>query len=429
MHHNLIIKDGDTTKVVKEVLVDGIQFFDEKPRAGSTNPVTSDGVFSGLAEVEEAALANIPIAEKTIRFSFGNLEYDPTKDTATSTAGGANAGKPSGKHDGTWKKLVTKYTNIWDYTITGTDLSHEWNNGNTASVGSRFWDDPKNNPISIIATNVSGITNFLRCFQGCYGLVYVCNNFDTSDATNVQLLFSSCHNLESVPDLDLQNCTTLAAVFQDCMKIRKCPKLQFPTAETGYSLQTFFKGCRNLQDNIKLDITGASDITAMFQSCTSLTNIELITSAALTKIEAAFCLCCSLKNKPVISNTENVANMKNLFRGEYSSASPYITDMQLESFPIYDFANVTDMGYYITYDSHLKHIPEFSAPNLQKCMNMFENCANVESGMLRAYTYLKNLGAQITDHTDCFLNCGIDTPTGRAELEQIPASWGGLAEG
>lgn len=44
MHHNLIIKDGDTTKVVKEVLVDGIQFVDEKPRAGSTNPVTSDGV-------------------------------------------------------------------------------------------------------------------------------------------------------------------------------------------------------------------------------------------------------------------------------------------------------------------------------------------------------------------------------------------------
>lgn len=50
MHHNLIIKDGDTTKVVKEVLVDGIQFVDEVPRAGSTNPVTSDGVKGAIGK-------------------------------------------------------------------------------------------------------------------------------------------------------------------------------------------------------------------------------------------------------------------------------------------------------------------------------------------------------------------------------------------
>ena len=51
MHHNLIIKDGDTTKVVKEVLVDGIQFVDDRPRAGSTNPVTSDGVAKANADI------------------------------------------------------------------------------------------------------------------------------------------------------------------------------------------------------------------------------------------------------------------------------------------------------------------------------------------------------------------------------------------
>ena len=51
MHHNLIIKDGDTTKVVKEVLVDGIQFVDEKPRSGSMNPVTSDGVAKSNADI------------------------------------------------------------------------------------------------------------------------------------------------------------------------------------------------------------------------------------------------------------------------------------------------------------------------------------------------------------------------------------------
>jgi len=65
MHHNLIIKDGDTTKVVKEVLVDGVQFVDEKPRAGSTNPVTSDGVKGAIGDTKESLQEQIDeIAEK-----------------------------------------------------------------------------------------------------------------------------------------------------------------------------------------------------------------------------------------------------------------------------------------------------------------------------------------------------------------------------
>ena len=55
MHHNLIIKDGDTTKVVKEVLVDGVQFVDEKPIEGSVNSVTSGGVAAALKDADDKA--------------------------------------------------------------------------------------------------------------------------------------------------------------------------------------------------------------------------------------------------------------------------------------------------------------------------------------------------------------------------------------
>lgn len=52
MNHNLIIKDGDVTKVVKDIhLVDGVQFIDEKPHAGSMNPVTSDGVAKSNTDI------------------------------------------------------------------------------------------------------------------------------------------------------------------------------------------------------------------------------------------------------------------------------------------------------------------------------------------------------------------------------------------
>ena len=51
MFHKQIIKDGDVTKVVKEILVDGQEYVDEKPRKGSVNSVTSGGVAEALGDV------------------------------------------------------------------------------------------------------------------------------------------------------------------------------------------------------------------------------------------------------------------------------------------------------------------------------------------------------------------------------------------
>lgn len=44
MHHNLIIKDGDVTKVEKQILVDGIQLVDKEPIEGSDNLARSGSV-------------------------------------------------------------------------------------------------------------------------------------------------------------------------------------------------------------------------------------------------------------------------------------------------------------------------------------------------------------------------------------------------
>ena len=54
MHHNVIIKDGDTTKYVKKVLVDGVQFVDDAPIKGSSNLVSSNGVAKAIADTKEA---------------------------------------------------------------------------------------------------------------------------------------------------------------------------------------------------------------------------------------------------------------------------------------------------------------------------------------------------------------------------------------
>ena len=51
MHHIKVIKDGNVNKVVKEQLVDGVQYVDDEPREGSLNGITSDAVSKVAGDV------------------------------------------------------------------------------------------------------------------------------------------------------------------------------------------------------------------------------------------------------------------------------------------------------------------------------------------------------------------------------------------
>ena len=56
---------------------------------------------------------------------------------------------------------------------------------------------------------------------------------------------------------------------------------------------------------------------------------------------------------------------------------------------------------------------------------MFQGCTKVTEGALAQYTWFINNNNNITNHSSTFLNCGLDTQTGAAELAQIPVGWGG----
>lgn len=76
----------------------------------------------------------------------------------------------------------------------------------------------------------------------------------------------------------------------------------------------------------------------------------------------------------------------------------------------------------------LHTIPEMNIEaNVTICEEMFKDCPNVKSGQKALYDKLSAI-ATIAFHTDCFKDCGIDTEEGRAELAQIPVSWGGTKE-
>jgi len=119
-------------------------------------------------------------------------------------------------------------------------------------------------------------------------------------------------------------------------------------------------------------------------------------STGVTNMSYMCNYCISLKDVALF-DTSSVTNASNMFNMAFSENVP--------------FTNV------------LSHIPDFNFTALTNASNLFRYCTKVESGALALYTRLNNLGAQITNHSRTFMNCGSDTVTGAAELAQIPSSW------
>ena len=420
--------------------------FDTKPKAGSTNPVTSDGVASGISQsmrdFEEVMYADQEIPASTLRFSFGDLNYDPTQDTTVAsrhnTADRAGGGTPAG-YGGTWKKLRTKYTNIWDYTYVNNTLLNEFDNGNyayEATPATRFWNDVEHNPIKIIASNTAGCESFKRAFQGCWAITEIWE-LDASDALDMGLAFSYCKSLQNICKLDCSSCKNIIAMFQYCFKIDNIELVLIDDDSINNTAQNLFLACESLT-TIKgvLNFKSVTNAQAAFAACRRLNDFVIENTGRITNMSYMFAACSSLSVNFFGSvDTSSTTTIAHILDGHYGSTSGghtiYVTDGIMKNIievPTFNFSNVSNCQWAF-HNCDIKEIDATKLASLSGSVDvrqMFNNNRNCKSGILDAYAVLDTVDS---NHTECFLDCGIDTAEGRAELEQIPASWGGLAEG
>lgn len=440
-----------TGKVIKSILFPSSEFVDTEPREGSMNAVTSGGVAEAIGNVaeqteqdmkdmEEMFLVNLPIAAKTFRFEFSKMDYDPTV-----------AGVGSG---GTWKKLVAKFHNVWDWTNEATDWSE--------SFKGAFPD--ADNEVSVIAAgDTSSVTTINGMFAGIYtgtpqsgysltkrNNLIKCVNFDTSGcttSTSMRLVFigSALKNIdinlseisesanifgtfydtfiEEVGDIDVGNSNSLTSLFGRCSNLKSVGKIKI----SSYCVTVIgiFNNCNKLETfgGFIGDTSGLHNFQACFQSCNKLKHIGIAIDASASTgsadCQAVFASCYELDEMPIINITSSVTGMYATFNAcRLAKKLPYM-DVSM----VTDFRNMCSGMY------SLEEIPDLNVSSATNVSSMFKNCYNVKTGILEMYNKLLARGASITNHTDCFLNCGIDTTEGRAALAQIPQSWGGLAEG
>ena len=216
------------------------------------------------------------------------------------------------------------------------------------------------NTIEVLGANTTGITNMHEMFANCWSLTSVAL-FDISNVTDMSRMFAYCKVLTKVPLFDTSSVTNMEYTFETCQSLTSIPLF---------------------------DTSNVITMFGTFDGCWSLTSVPLFNTSKLERMDMMFMNCISLTSVPLF-NTVNVKHMVNAFNNCSS----------LTSIPLFNTSKVTWM------------------------FRMFYNCYKVESGALALYQQASSQATPPTDHTQTFYNCGRDTTTGAAELEQIPSDW------
>lgn len=154
-----------------------------------------------------------------------------------------------------------------------------------------------------------------------------------------------------------------------------------------------------------------------FQNCNNLLNIDFIDTQSAVNMYGMFDHCLNLSYIPYL-NTSNVENFASMF--SYCESLEYLpSGLNTQS--------ATDFNTMCYECSKLKLIPLLDTTNVQDMAGAFYDCYKVESGALNLYNQASTQSTPPSNYSDCFTNCGHDTTTGYAELQQIPQAWGGLA--
>ena len=441
-----------TGKVIKSILFPSSEFVDTEPREGSMNPLASGAVANVMPQdatkdnplmtaedTERMINAMKPIDALTLRFEFSKKDYSPVVAGVGST--------------GTWTKVDSPTLNIWDWTNEATDWSNSFQGA---------FPDTDNEVRVIAAGDTSSVTNANKMFAGIYSSTPVssaysvtsrnnivkCVAFDVSNISNMNAMFTAS-NLKNIVYFDFSNNNSncecdyifadtlikevgdiyfkvefLTGVFARCSILKKVGVLTIdkdvhsPTSNTA-----FFLNCGNLEEIGGL--VGTSTIkkfTSLFMRCTNLKKIGgALDFSSATDIGSCFGGCISLEKLPefIGLGESNITNVSSVFSG----------CRKIPEVPLFDTSHATNANSMLSGCYEITKIPDYDFSSVTNVNFFAKNNYKVKEGILETYNKFLDRGESITSHIETFMDCGRDTPEGQIALSQIPASWGGLAEG
>lgn len=226
--------------------------------------------------------------------------------------------------------------------------------------------------------NTENVRNMSQMFYGCVSLKEIdLSVFNTSKVTNMGSMFSGCGNLTEL-DLsyfDTSSVSDMTQLFANCSSLRELNIKNFETSKVT-SMMNMFMGCASLVElNLEhFDTSNVTKMSNMFGGCKSLVelNISHFETNKVVDMQSMF-LNCNLLTVLDLShfNTEVVTNMFQMF-----SNCSSLTEINLSSFNV---AKVTNMRSMFNSCSSLKKIDlsHFNTPNVTDIRSMFASCLSL----------------------------------------------------
>ena len=161
-------------------------------------------------------------------------------------------------------------------------------------------------------------------FKGCTNLrTAVLNKLDTSQVTNMDLMFNGCHSLETLngpAGWNTENVDTMYGMFAECKALKKLDISKWSTPNVT-TVKAMFFGCETLADLAlpsKFVTSRVTNMESLFSECYALASLTDLTSwdtSQVTNMDLVFNGCHSLEtlNGPAGWNTENVDTMYGMF--------------------------------------------------------------------------------------------------------------------
>lgn len=303
---------------------------------------------------------------------------------------------------------------FWDMDLTGVNAS----SGTTAIFQHCY--KMKRTP-ALKLPNIS--CSLQNLFFACGGIEYI-TWFDTSKVTSMRSMFSMVQYSPVIGDNETHTCTMVGCNAEELP--------QFDTSNvTNMQDMLAFSGIKRIP---VLDFGKVTILRSFADGCINLESAPDIVAPVATNVASAFSRCTKLKKAPNVTVGKNCV-MDNLFFGGRKLTT--IDNIQW-SFPVVNmyFDNVPEISWEYTTSAeqmftacvNMPEVPDLSnIGSITNCHSMFYQCENVSAGAKAAYDILSQKSG-ITDYSHCFELCGINTPSGRDELSQIPETWGGTQQ-
>ena len=161
--------------------------------------------------------------------------------------------------------------------------------------------------------------------------------------------------------------------------------------------------------------TGVTNMYGMMENRQLLSEVALFDTSSVTNFGYMFASCTSVTQFPTFDMSSGI------------SAGGMFSGCWFETAPDLDTSHIQYMS--AMFDNcKLKTVPLYSTASAIDTVYMFRNCRDVESGILDLYNQASSQSVPPAEHGGMFYNCGIDTVSGQAELDQIPADWKNYVE-